>query len=299
MGGKSSKQTSTQTSSPWAGVQPHLRNVFGGAEELSGQPQQFFPGQTYAGMDPLQQQGMQSQLDYAGGGLGNQVGAAQQAQLSALQAPDVANNPYLSAQADVIQNRLGRNFNEQLMPGIRDQMMGAGQTGSSRHGVAQGIAARGTQEALGSSLADLYGGAYGQGLQAQSAAMGMSPQMAQLGMMPGQVQQQIGGQMRAEDQRGIDEAVARHDFEQTEPWDRLSRYNSLLGGGAGYGTTTSTSKQPSNMFGNVLGAGMMGLGMMSGNPMMAMSGAGGLFGGGAPSVPMGTMMAPTSGWGFR
>jgi len=298
--GGDEETTSTQTSAPWAELQPHLKNIFGRAEGLAGQPQQFFPGQTYAGLNPYQQQGMQSQLGYAGGGLADQVGAAQQAQLGALQAPDVANNPYIGGVADTITDRLNRNFSENLMPGIQGGATMAGQSGGSRQGVAEGIAARGTQEALGSSLNQLYGDAYGRGLQAQSAAMGMAPQMAQLGMMPGQVQQQVGGQMRAEDQMGIDEAVARHDFEQQEPWQRLGQYNALLGGGQGYGSTTSTTTQPSQgLFGNLLGAGMMGVGMMTGNPMMALGGAGNLFGSRSPSIPMGTMMAPSSGWRFN
>lgn len=269
-GGGDKKTTSTSTSAPWAAVVPHLKNVFGTAEQLAGQPGQFFPGQTYAELDPLQQQGMQAQLGYAGGGMGDQISAAQAAQMSALQAPDIAANPYIGGIADVMASRLSRNLSENIMPGLQAGAIGAGQSGGSRQGIAEGIAARGTQEALGASLADLYGGAYGQGLQARGQAMGMAPQMAQMGMMPGQVQQQVGGQMRTEAQRPIEEAMARHQFEQQEPWQRLGQYNQMLSGGQGYGTTTGTTTQPSQgMFGNLLGAGMMGAGMLTGNPMMA------------------------------
>ncbi|MCP4089616.1 MAG: hypothetical protein GY746_07465 [Gammaproteobacteria bacterium] len=282
--GKDTETESTQKSEPWKKLQPHLENVFTGAESAADNPMQFYGGQTYANMDPMQRAGMDAQLAYANSGMGNQIGAAQQAHMGALNAPDVANNPYINAQADTITGRLNRNFNEELMPGIQQGAIGAGQTGSSRQGVAEGIAARGTQEALGDSLSNLYGNAYGQGLQAQQGAMGMAGQMANLGMLPGQVQQQIGGIQRGEEQRGIDEAMARHDYEQNEQWDRLSRYNSLLGGGAGYGTSTTTSTQPSNMFGNLLGAGMTAAGVMTGNPGLAASGLGGMFGGGAPSM---------------
>jgi hypothetical protein len=279
MGGDD-EQTTETTNSPWGPYAENLENVFGRANTLSQTPGSFFGGQTYAGFDPLQAQGMQGQLDYAGGGLQDQVAGFQDASQFALNAPDVANNPYIGGMADVIGNRLQSNL-DTSMGNIRDRMIDSGQTGGSRHGVAQGIAIEGNQQALGDALAGLYGGAYGQGLSAQGSALGMAPQTAQLGMLPGQVQSSIGGQMQGMEQRGIDEAMQRHSFSQNEPWDRLSKYNSMLSGGQGYGSTSSTTTQANDPFGQLLGVGMMGAGAMTGNPSMMMGGFGGAMGAGA------------------
>lgn len=298
-GGGEQESTTTQSAKPWAKLTPYLTDVFRQAKRLSDTPGQFYPGQTYADFDPLQLQGMQGQLDYAGGALPGQIAQAQQAQSGALNAPDVANNPYIAGMADTITSRLGRNFSENLMPAIGDSALMAGQSGGSRQGVAQGIAARGTQEATGDALAGLYGGAYGQGLQAQGNALQRAPQMAQYGLMPSQIQQGIGGMYQGQEQRGIDEGIARQNFANQEPWNRLGNYSNLLAGGQGYGTTTGTTTQSGGgggLFGNLLGAGMTAAGVMSGNPGMAMSGMGSMFGGGAPTT---AGMSPTSSYNYN
>jgi len=266
------EQTTETESKPWGPYAENLQNVFGKAKTLSQEPGSFFGGQTYAGFDPLQAQGMQGQLDYAGGGLQDQVAGFQDASQFALNAPDVANNPYVGGMADVIGSRLQSNL-DTSMGNIRDRMIDSGQTAGTRHGVAQGIAIGENQQALGDALANLYGGAYGQGLSAQGSALGMAPQTAQLGMLPGQVQLGIGGQMQGMEQRGIDEAMQRHAFEQDEPWDRLGRYKSMLSGAEGFGSSSSTTTQDSNPFGQILGLGMLGAGAMTGNPMLAGGGA--------------------------
>jgi hypothetical protein len=262
-------QTTVQKTSPWEGVQPHLLKVYEEAQRQYNQPMEFFGGQTYADMNPTQTQGLQSQLNYAQGMMGD-INATRQAQMNALNAPDVANNPYIGGVADTITQRMNRNFQENLLPAISGGAIQAGQPGGSRQGVAQGVAARGTQEALGGALSDLYGNAYSQGLDAQGRALALAPQTAQLGMLPGQSMYNIGQIQRAEDQRPITEAMARHEFAQNEPWERLAKYSGLLGTGLGYGTTSTTGPN------------------MSGGGSSPMAGA-------AAGASMGTAVMP--GWG--
>lgn len=68
-------------------------------------------------------------------------------------------NPYLDSIAGTITQRLNENYERGLVP-IGDAAISAGGLGGSRQGVAQGIALEGTQDALASALAGLYGGAY-------------------------------------------------------------------------------------------------------------------------------------------
>ena len=120
---------------------------------------------------------------------------------------DVYANPALQAQADVIQQRLNRNLMEGILPTIRGGAATRGTLGGTGQQISEAVAGRGTQEALGSALADLYGGAwqaglgaetarYGAGLGAAGQAMGMLPRMAQLGLSeftePARLQLQAG-----------------------------------------------------------------------------------------------------------
>lgn len=69
-------------------------------------------------------------------------------------------NPYLDRQAGAIANQLTRNLNENVLPGVRSNALAAGQYGSSRQGIAEGLAMSRMNQDMASSLANLYGGAY-------------------------------------------------------------------------------------------------------------------------------------------
>jgi len=66
----------------------------------------------------------------------------------------VANNPVLQAQIEMGQADINRNLQENIMPGIATGAVATGNTGSTRRGVAEGIAARGAME-QGSDLATM------------------------------------------------------------------------------------------------------------------------------------------------
>ncbi len=286
--GKDTETESTQQSAPWKAAQPYLKDMLSQAGELGDTPQTFFPGQTYAGMNPMQHQGLEMGQEYATSQLPGLINQSQGTWGDMLNAPDVANNPYVNAMIDQQASGLNRNLQENLLPSITDQYVGAGQLGSTRQGVAEGIALRGTQEALADATAKTQLGAYGQGLGQQANAMRMTPQMMQQGMMPGQIMGSIGSQYRGEEQLGINEAMQRHDFEQSEPWERLQREAGIVGGlSSPYGTQTSTQVQEGNMFKDLLGIGTTAAGMFMGNPGMIAGGLG-TFGGamGAGANPM-------------
>jgi len=60
----------TTTTTPWPEQAHHLTQLFHmgqGLEQIRLQQPEFFPGDTFAGFDPLQQQGQQQALDYAQG----------------------------------------------------------------------------------------------------------------------------------------------------------------------------------------------------------------------------------------
>lgn len=92
----------------------------------------------------------------SGGRFGSGQGGGQGSSMSA----GVGGNPYLSAMAGGIADTMTRQFQQGIMPQIRNTAQAAGGLGGSRQGVAEGLAAQGLQQQLGSALTSLYGGAY-------------------------------------------------------------------------------------------------------------------------------------------
>ena len=270
MGGGSGGGNSTSTSTvytnadPWSGVQPYLKTLYGNTNALGNQPTQFYPGQTYANMDPLMKQGINSNLGFANQYFPSIFNQGLNSLYGQMNAMDVGNNPYVQDMNQVAANQFTRasgqaigdmvgQFRNQVLPSITNDAVAAGGLGGSRQGVAQGLAIQGLGtnvqnmiQSGQSDLANMYAqtnlGAYGQGLQAANAATGQLPQYTQLGLLPGQIAQQAGGLYEGYQQKAIDDAVNRWDFYQNEPWQRLSNMNAIYQGATPYAQQSSTSK---------------------------------------------------------
>lgn len=85
-------------------------------------------------------------------------------------AGDPANNAYVGNAINSAIRPVTQNFNEQVMPAIRQGAQAAGQMGSSRQGIAEGIAARGYQDTVGDISSNMMNQAYNQGLSAMNSA---------------------------------------------------------------------------------------------------------------------------------
>ncbi len=85
-------------------------------------------------------------------------------------------NPYLQGQIDMGLGRISENFNQNILPGIQSDAVGAGQFGGGRQGVAEGIAARDANR-LGSEFAqNLISQDYQQQQSRSLQALALSPQ---------------------------------------------------------------------------------------------------------------------------
>lgn len=82
------------------------------------------------------------------------------------------NNDVLSGQIDAASRDITRNLNENTLTGISSGAAGTGNSGSTRAGIAAGIAMRGAGDRIGDIAASMRGNAYNQGLniEAQRAA---------------------------------------------------------------------------------------------------------------------------------
>ena len=124
-----------------------------------------------------------------------------------------------------------------VMPGVTSPFIGANRTGSGLYGRAIG-------EGIASGVAPLY--------QAEREKMIQAPgQLAQVGAL-----------REAWQQKPIDEAMARYDFNTNLPTNKLANYMQMVQGNYG-GTNTSTGVQylpRQNTVGTILGGLLGGLG---------------------------------------
>lgn len=283
--------TKTKTQSTVNPYDPgQLQDIIGRLQTLGATPQTFFPGQTYAGLDPRQTEALQMQEDYARN-LGGMVDPTMAAWQSTLTAPDVANNPYVQGMLEQQADIAGRQFREEL-PGMESAAIAAGQLGGSRQGVVEALRERGIRESLAQSAAQTQLGAYQQGLAQQRYGLSAAPGMMELGMRPAGILGDVGQFYRGEEQRAIDEEMARHQFAQEEPWQRLERqaglFNQLTLPYAARETTSREKASGAQMLGQSIGlaSSIAGLGL----------GLGG-FGGGNPFGMMPAMGAAMGGYG--
>lgn len=117
-------------------------------------------------------------------------------------------NPYLDSMIGSAARIAGREFNENILPGITDRAIASGQMGGSRPEIAKGIAARGLGESIADMSANMYGQDYQQSMNRALQASGISADLmksadqaaiaqGQLGMQG----QQLAGQLATEQAR--------------------------------------------------------------------------------------------------
>jgi len=164
-----------------------------------------------------------------GGGLQDIIGGAQGALNFALDPRNAMNNPYLQQAMGSAVRPLTQNYQENVLSGITDQAAAAGQMGSSRQGIAEGIAARGYMDQVGDITGRMASQNYSDAMGRMSGAINQAQGVANLGMMPATLMEGLG----------------------QSQWGDLSRYQNVIGApttlGAsrgqteGWGTSTSGS----------------------------------------------------------
>jgi len=167
--------------------------------------------QTQPGMG-TQTTGQQMGLDAVSGMQPGIEGAQQAGQF--LTNPNILSpdsNPYLQAQGQAAVSPIFQNLMNTILPGIRNNAGMAGQMGSSRQGIAEGLGIQGAMNTGGNILSDLFSRAYGQGLGAMGQGLSLAPQTAALGQMTSEIYRQIGAE------------------QQAMPFSQLNQYANLLG----------------------------------------------------------------------
>lgn len=163
------------------------------------------PDGLVAGSNEAIDMGQQALMNAAQGGMGQLGQAGSQALQGFLQ----GDSPILQQRLQDIASMGTRNLNENLLPGIRTGAVQAGQAGSSRHGIAEGIAARGAAEAVTRGQTDLLANAERQRQAAIGQIGGVQQNLAQPGLTMGAV----GAQQRDIQQQQMQEGLLRQQAE--------------------------------------------------------------------------------------
>ena len=255
----------TTTTEPWSGIQTYLTK---GYEEAAGIYDQFTPeyysGQTQAQFSPDQLTAQAGVRDWATQGAPQIMNPAIQAYQygTGTDVLDVAQNPYVQGMAQAAASDAFAQLDPALA-GIRQGSIMSGGYGGSRQGIAEGTAIGAASDAATRAAADIYGQAYGQGLAHQQATLGQTGGLMQAGFQPYTALSASGAEQQAREQALIEDAKARHEFEQALPYERLSQYTSALSGTSGLlggaGITTTPGQSTVGQLGNLaMTAGMMG-----------------------------------------
>lgn len=255
---QSTNQTTSQVKDPYAPAKPLINDSIGGVQDWLNNPAS---SQAYTGgMSDRTQQGL------------NMLAGAGGAKASSAYLQDVLGGQYLNAD-NPHQAALDESIKASVMPGINSAFSSAGMGNSTMH---QGMLMKGLTQAMAAPRYQQY--------QNERAAMGQAA-----GMLPG-IDAMAGEQVLRAGQ--YEDAFNRGQWEDQrmaglrpylETGGLLQSYGNM--GGSSQGTsqgTTTTSTQPS-LGSQIMGAGMMGLGMMGGMPGLGLGGLmSGFNGGNAP-----------------
>ena len=228
---------STTTSGIDESIKPYVTY---GLEEAKRQYQapgaQFFPGQTYVSPSEATSQALQAAQQRAISGSPIQQ-AAQQEYLSTVQGRGV--NPFLEG-ALAGTTRQATEAYTRGVQGLQSQASSMGRYGSNAMGQQVGQA----QDVFGRNLAESAGQLAYQSAEAernrQMQAVANAPAYAQADYMDIQKLLTAGQGQESYQQKALQDAINRYNFEQTAPERKLQQFTNLFTSVPAGGTSTTT-----------------------------------------------------------
>lgn len=297
MGGRRPVQNVQQSSNPWGPQQAFLMRGFNEANRiLNNRTEQFYPGQTYASFSPQTEQALNltEQRALAGSPIHK---SAQEQLMQTLggqflnQGNPIANKAMEESAAGKYLHG-GKGFDaaykaayNKIIPDIQSRYNRAGQFGS---GLARQAEAQALADAFASqygqerqnqlSAANFLGNQYGNERQNQLRAMLFAPQVAQMDYNDLAALAGVGAQREGQAQSAIDEAMARHNFNQNLDAQKLAQFMGIISQQLGQEGVTTNQGFAGNRGAGVLGGALGGAGIGANfGPWGA--GIGGLLGG--------------------
>ncbi len=271
-GGGTTYQQVEQKMQPWERQRGPLSQVYSQAFKKYEQRDKFYPRQTYANLDPNTMEALRRQAVRSDFGTQKMYGV-QLTDDAQRQLLDSIRGKYLDEGNPHFQ-RMAEEVRAQVQPAISSRFSQAGEGA-----VHSPLAARAMGRGITSAIGDLAYRNYGDERLRQMQSVMQAPALAREDYADIAKRAEVGAALEDQRQRGINEAIARHDFKQYERDNALARYAALIQGyNPGYTTVgTQTARLPRQSIGaNLLGGGLGGatLGSMIGPALSSGSQAG-------------------------
>jgi hypothetical protein len=215
-----------------------------GVTQFAASVPQRYQGTGIAGFDPaqvagqtgaLQSAGVQTDLARGGAGTSNYWMSPQ--------ALDVNNNPTIQGMLDRNARSVNTALTETALPAIRDSAERTGNFGSSRQGVAEGVATGKASQALADANAQTLSNAYNTNVESQLKALGLLPQTIGSQTSGDLTTSAVGDTRQALEQAKLNEQIGNFNYDQLAPFLQSKEILSLLTGLPG-GTNVSTASTP-------------------------------------------------------
>ena len=265
MGAKSTPSAPTTTTQqtnmgPWQAQQPYLTKGFEEAQKLyDNYDPKYYQGNAVAGLNDAQKQGY-GQITGMGSTVNPILDAQNRTATDTISGKylDPNTNPFLAATYGQAADQVTRSYQTATDPSTQAAFSGAGRYGSG----ARNQQVSQNQQDLGKSLGNLgtsiYGGNYQQERDRQLAATNNAGNYAQANYIPANNQVAAGGALQQQNQNEINADMAKWNYDQNLPYQKLNSYLASVGGNYGQsGTTTGT--QTGNTYSNPTGQAVGGV----------------------------------------
>lgn len=279
--GSDEPKTTTQTTSsaPWSAQQPALQKVFSEALNWynTGNTPTYYQGNTVTPLSQQTESALQlaEQRALAGSPL---MGQAQGQLSQTLQGDYLGGNPAFQGAVDAASSGLLRQYNQNIVPQINASFSSAGRYGSGAQANAQGQAATGLMEQLGNINSSMAYQNYEAERGRQFGATQMAPYLAQQDYNDIAQLQQVGAARENYAQDVLAADIAKHNWEQALPTNKIATLSGLVQGGYG-GTSTTTTPYFRNTSAGILSGALGGASAGAGVAGPWGAAAGGILGG--------------------
>lgn len=250
---------------------------------LLGQSDAWLSGggfdQNYGGVEGFEnnaamnqyQQGAINQMGTQGGNIQNMLNTQGQEALGQALGSYDPNNTGLSDAITAANSTLTRDFNQSTMPAIQAAAVNAGQGGSTRQGIAQGIASQGLADSMSRNASTLAFQDQQAFNQNKSQALSNLSNISQ-GLLSGAAGQYDAGSLQqSQEQQQINADINKWAYENNVDLNTLLAYKQLITGDMG-GTNVSNTKSTGSGGGGGGGGWQSMLGSVGGSMLGGMMG---------------------------
>ena len=216
-------------------IKPLLRNVASLSDDLYATPFQAYNSERFAGLNNIQQQALQGQINRAVSG-SPIMGSANQ---NLMELMGNQQNPYLDQQVQAAQQSVLDNYNQAVKPQTEAAQVGSGSFGNSGLQQMQLAQQSQLQQNLGNVAAGMYGDAFAQNQQNRLQALGFAQPFANQDYADLSQILDVGNVLQDQAQNQADFNYDEFMRQQDDPFRKLQAMTGVMQGTAGSTTTTT------------------------------------------------------------